>query len=212
MKKHANRPANAYIVMSILFLICAVAMAGGARPPNVSAEPNGKTNGKPQHKWGLVKRSSFPDSEEPINIVKVKAKGKEIKLDEKFEHDDPDWLRDFTLTVENTSDKAITHIEFAVFFSPRANGATGGTSYTFDLRYGLSPQSEYYAESRRRRPERVIKQEEKYDLSLSTEEYEHIRKALDYYGYPPDIREVEIWLSDVGFDDGTYQTGGRIFG
>lgn len=210
MKKHASRPPNAYIVMSIMLLICAVVLAGVTRTSEGGARPYAGVRGAPQGKWKVVKKSSFAD--EPIKIVKVKAKGKDIKLDEKFDDDDLDWLRDFTLTIENTSGKAITHINFALFFPPRANGSTGKGSYTFDLRYGLSPQSEHYAESRKRRPERVIKQNEKYDLSLSTEEYEHIRKALLYYGYPPDIREVEIWLDEVGFDDGTYQVGGQILG
>ena len=139
MKNAASRPANAYLVVSILILICAVAMAGGARTSEGGVRPHAGAKGAPQEKWMRVKKSSFAD--EPIKIVKVKAKGKEIKLNEKFDHDDPDWLRDFTLTVENTSDKAITHINFALFFPPRANGATGGTSYTFELRYGLTPQS-----------------------------------------------------------------------
>jgi len=156
-----------------------------------------------------LKKSSFAD--EPIRIVKVKGKGKEIRLDEKFKGDDADWLRDLTITVENVSGKAITHLNFALFFPPRGNGSTGEVSYTFDLMFGVSPQSEHYAESRKRRPERVIKQKEKFDLSLSTEQYEHIRKVLNDLGYPPDIREVEIWISEVGFDDGTYQIGSRIY-
>lgn len=210
MTRPAKLTSNPYLILALTLLFCLSAFAGATRPPKVSAGPNGKTNGKPQDGWKVVKKSSFAD--EPIKIVKVKAKGKDIELDEKFESDDADWLRDFTLTIENTSGKAITHINFSLFFSPRANGATGGSSYTFELRYGLSPQSEHYAESRKRRPERVIKHKEKYDLTLSTAEYEHIRKALTYWGYPPDIREVEIWLDEVGFDDGTYQIGNRIFG
>ena len=212
MSRPAKLTSNPYLILTLTFLFCLLAIAVAARTSRVGAESNNKTKVTPQEKWKVVKKSSFPDSDEPIKIVKVKAKGKEIKLNEKFDGDDADWLRDFTLTIENTSGKAITHLNFALFFPPSANGATGGSSYTFELRYGLSPQSEHYAESRKRRPERVIKQKEKYDLTLSTEEYEHIRKALDYWGYPPDIREVEMWLYEVGFDDGTYQIGGQIFG
>jgi hypothetical protein len=210
MTRPAKLISNPCLILTLTFLFCLLALAGAARPSKVGAEPKGKMNGTPRGGWKVVKKSSFAD--EPIKIVKVKAKGKDLSLGEKFESNDADWLRDFTLTIENTSGKAITHINFALFFPPSANGSTGESSYTFELRYGLSPQSEHYAESRKRRPERVIKQKEKYDLSLSTEEYEHIRKALTYYGYPPDIREVEIWLDEVGFDDGTYQIGSRTFG
>jgi hypothetical protein len=210
MTRPAKLTSNPYLILTLTSLFCLSALAGAARPSRVGAEPKGQMNGKPRGGGKVVKKSSFPD--EPITIVKVKAKGREIKLGEKFDDDAPDWLRDFTLTIENTSGKAITHINFALFFPPTANGATGGSSYTFELRYGLSPQSEHYAESRKRRPGRVIKQKERYDLSLSTEEYEHIRKSLDYWGYPPDLREVEIWLDEVGFDDGTYQRGTQISG
>jgi hypothetical protein len=210
MKNPAKLTSNAYLTITIFSLFCLLAFAGGAWPSKVGAEPKGKMGGTPQGAWKEVKKSSFAN--EPIKILKMKGKGKDLSLNERFKSDDADWLRDFTLTIENTSGKAITHLTFTLFFPPRANGSTGETSYTFELKYGLSPQSEHYAESRNHRPERVIKQKEKYDLSLSTEQYEHIRKALTYYGYPPDIREVEIWLDEVGFDDGTYQIGSQIFG
>ena len=194
---------------SAVYVLFIASIAACLLPAGAAGSNAGRGNA-PQTGWKVVKKSSFGD--EPLKIVKVKGKGKDLSLDEKFKSDDADWLRDFTLTIENTSGKAITHIEFSLFFPVSGNGATGGSSYTFDLMYGVSPQSEHYAESRKRRPERVIKQKERYDLSLSTEEYEHIRKALTYYGYPPDIREMEIWLSEVGFDDGTYWRGGRIDG
>src|SRR5215203_7231365 len=195
--------------MSIVILICAVVLVGGARPSEGGARPRTGVKGASQNEWKVLKKSSFAD--EPIRIVNVKGKGKEIIMDEKFKGDDADWLRDLTITVENVSGKAITHLNFALFFPPRGNGSTGEVSYTFDLMFGVSPQSEHYAESRKRRPDRVIKQKEKFDLSLSTEQYEHIRKVLNDLGYPPDIREVEIWISEVGFDDGTYQIGSRIY-
>lgn len=213
MTRPAKLTSNPPLILILTVLFCLLAFAVAARPFKVGAEPKGKMNGTPQDAWKVVKRSPSPDADEPIKIVKVRGKGKDLSLNEKFKSDDPDWLRDFTLTIENTSGKGITHINFALFFPPRANGSTTGKgSYTFELRYGLSPQSEHYAESRKHHPERVIKQKEKYDLSLTTEEYEHIRKVLTDLGYPPDIREVEIWISEVGFDDGTYQIGGQIFG
>jgi hypothetical protein len=198
------------ISRSILNALAVVVLAACLLPPSGGARQQSETKGARRAGWKLVKKSSFAD--EPIKIVKVKGKGKDLSLNEKFKSDDADWLRDLTFTVENTSGKAITHLSFALFFPPRANGLAGGGSYTFDLRFAVSPQSEHYAESRRRRPERVIRQNEKFDLSLSAEEYEHIRKSLNHFGYPADIREVEIWLDEVGFDDGTYQIGSRIFG
>lgn len=210
MTKPAKLTSNPFLILILTVLFCLLTFAGAARPSEISAEPNVKMSGTSQGQWKVVKKSSFAD--EPIKVVKVKGKGKDLSLNERFKGEDADWLRDFTLTLENTSGKAITHINFSLFFPPRANGSTGKGSYTFELRYGVSPQSEHYAESRKRRPERVIKQNEKFDLSLSPEEYEHIRKALTYYGYPPDIREIEIWLDEVGFDDGTYQIGTQIFG
>lgn len=205
-----SRPNAVPFMIFLTVLFCLLAFAGAARPSKVSAEPKGKMSGTLQGEWKVLKKSSFAD--EPIKIVKVKGKGKDLSLNEKFKSNDADWLRDFTLTIENTSGKTITHLNFALFFPPRSNSSTGETSYTFDLMFGVSPQSEHYADSRKRLPDRVIKQKEKFDLSLSTEQYEHIRKVLADLGYPPDIREMEIWISEVGFDDGTYQIGSRIFG
>jgi hypothetical protein len=150
----------------------------GLRPAGAEggARPNAKTRNAPQDEWKMVKKSSYAD--EPVEIIKVKSKGGDIRLGEKFKGDASEWLRGFTLTVENTSGKTITYLGFALFFPSGGNHSAGETSYTFDLMFGVSPSSEHYA-----------------DL-----------------GYPPDIRAVEIWINEVGFDDGTSWLGGHMSG
>ena len=155
----------------------------------------------------VLKKSSFPG--EPIQIIKVKNKKRDIPVGEKFKDDDAEWLRGLTITVRNDSGRDITHLSFAVLFPANKNQSSSEYSYTFDFMWGLSPFSKHYKESRRLRPERVIKQNQRFDLTLSDEQYSHIQKVLSSLGYPS-VREIEIWIHEVGFDDGTSWRGGRI--
>jgi hypothetical protein len=202
--KHITKKSLVFTSSCVLFLIL---LAGGAWPSRGGARSGGWTGGEPQDGWKVVKKSSR--AYEPIRIVKVRSKAGDIEPGKQFRGEAAEWLRDFTITVENNSGKTITYLGFALFFPVTGNRSTGELSYTFDLMFGVSPSSEHYGESRRKRPDRIIKQRERFDLALSEEQYNHIRKALTALGYPPDIREMEIWLDEVGFDDGTSWRGGQ---
>ncbi len=202
--KPTRKKSLIFISACVLFL---ARVGGGARPSEGGARLAGGMKGKPQSGWKVVKKSSRAN--EPIKIIKVKSKAGDIEPGKQFKGDAAEWLRDFTITVENTSGKTITYLGFALFFPVTGNHSTGELPYTFDLMFGVSPSSEHYSESRRRRPYRIIRQKERFDLALSDEQYNHIRKALTALGYPPDIREMEIWLDEVGFDDGTSWPGGQ---
>lgn len=209
VERHSNRTSNAYPTTGTTILVCLLALAGAAWPSAGGAELNNGMRSAPQGEWRMVKKSSRPS--EPIKIVGVKSKAGDIEPGRRFKGDGVEWLRDFTLTVENTSGKTITYLGFALLFPADINRSTGERSYTFDLMYGISPSSEHYGESRRKRPDRIIRQKERFDLALSDEQYQHIRKVLPALGYPNDIREIEIWLDEVGFDDGTSWRGGQTF-
>ena len=177
----------------------------GERSASVKRAHDSRPSSARQGKEKVIKQRPYRD--EPIKIVKVKNKKGELPLGKKFQSDDAEWLRGFTITVRNDSGKDITHIEFSLFFPHDANGATGPSSFTHLLMYGVSPSSEYYEESRRRRPDRVIKKGEEYDLTLRNEDLDIINKALAWLEYPPDIRVVEFWINEVGFDDGSIWNG-----
>ena len=113
------------------------------------------------------------------------------------------WLRGLTITVENTSGKTITHLNATLAFPPDVNHATAELAYGYDFMFVVSPQDPHYAESRGRRPDRVLRHGERLDLTLSDEHYEHLLNVLRNLGYPPDLREASVRIYEVGFDDGT---------
>jgi hypothetical protein len=186
----------------VVCLVLAVAAAGSVSSASKARSENGLRQADI-----LVKRSSYRD--EPVQVVGVKNKKGEIDIGKGFKDDPLELLREFTITVSNTSGEEINHLEFRLLF-PRPGGGEE-LPYTFLMMYGVSPMSEHYAEARRRHPDRKIKQGEEFDLTLSGENYEHILKALDYLGYPAENRTVEFWLNEVGFEDGTTWSGGSVF-
>lgn len=206
MKKRMRPHSRNYSSMCAVSLLFSLTLAGVSLLPNTHGVRPGNARQKEEK---VIKKSSFRD--EPIRIVKVKNKKGEFPLGKKFQSDDGEWLRGFTITVRNNSGKDITHLDLSLFFPHDANGATGDSSYTYDFTYGVSPSDEHYEESRKRQPDRVIKRGEEYDLTLSDERLNYINKVLAGLEYPPNIREVEFWINEVGFDDGSMWRGGSYF-
>jgi uncharacterized short protein YbdD (DUF466 family) len=190
----------------VAVLVLAVALAG-----NIGGGAS-KARGQSALRQGdvMVKKSSYPD--EPVQIVKVKNKKGKIDLGKSFKDDPSELLREFTITINNTSGKDITHVEFMLYFPrPEGDGAPPESSYTFHMMYGVSPMSQYYAQSRKLHPDKKIKKGEEFDFTLSGENYDHVIKVLDSLGYPAENRVVEFWLNEVGFEDGTTWAGSVIF-
>jgi len=204
MKERIRPTSRGYfgVCAASLFLL-SLTLGGALRPSNAH---DMRPGGARQKEAKVIKKSSYRN--EPIKIVKVKNKKGELPLGKKFQTEDAEWMRGFTITVRNDSGKDITHLELSLFFPHDANGATGPSSYTYLLMYGVSPSSEHYEESRKRRPDRVIKKGEEYDLTVPDDAFGHIKKVLAWLEYPADLREVEFWINEVGFDDGSIWNGG----
>jgi hypothetical protein len=200
----SRTPTTIYVGVAGLVLVLAVAgnVSGGASKAH---NQNGPRQGDV-----LVKKSSYPD--EPVQIVRVKNKKGKIDLSKSFKDDPAELLREFTITINNTSGKNITHLEVVLHFPrPEGDGVPPESGYVFRLMYGVSPMSEYYAESRKLHPEKKIRKGESFDITLSGENYDHILKVLDSLGFTAENRTVEFWLSEVGFEDGTTWKDGSTF-
>lgn len=151
----------------------------------------------------VIKRASRPN--EPLKIDAIKSMKRKITLDEKFKDDPTEWLRGLTITFKNDSEKDVSHVSVALLFSSE----TGLPLYTFYLTFGPSPFSpKDYA---KRNPNKVIKQKQTFDLVLSDEKFDHIKAVLTSLGYPNGTKEVELWIDEVGFDDGAAWRGGQMF-
>ncbi len=207
MKKHVSLNPRGNLVAVIVVLIFVGALGMTMPPSDARGSFGNKTGGGRQGGEKVLTKSSYHD--EPVQILKVKNKKRDLPVGGKFKDDDDEWLRGLTISVRNDSGKDITHLSFAILFPANKNQASSEFSYTFDFMWGLSPLSKHYKESRRLRPERVIKRNDKFDLTLSDEQYDHIQKALSSLGYPS-AREIEIWIDEVGFDDATSWRGGQI--
>jgi hypothetical protein len=207
MKKRMRTYSHSYFGLCVVGLFFGLTLGGVLRPSNAHAPSDTRSGNARQEEEKVIRKSSYAD--EPIKIVKLKNKKGGLPLGKKFLADDAEWLRGLTITIRNDSGKNITHVEFSLFFPHDANGATGPSSYTYLLMYGVSPFSEHYQESRKRQPDRVIKKGEEYDLAVPDEELDYINKVLAGLEYPPNLREVEFWINQVGFDDGSAWEGGH---
>jgi hypothetical protein len=171
---------------------------------------NSATNKAGQETAKQVNKLSYRD--EPIDIIEVKNRKGKIPLNEKFKDDSAHWLRGLTFTINNSSGKNITYLNLVLSFPQNAELDPAQTpTYIFDLMFGVSPQAASYNDFRRRHPDKVLKQRERLALSLTDEQFEHIMKVLSSLGYPLNVEKLEIWISEVGFDDGTLWKGGKIF-
>lgn len=209
MKRRMLSYSRNYLTLCAVGLFIGVTLGGVLRPSNAHAPSDTRPGNARQEGEKVIKKSSFRN--EPVKIIKVKNKKGELTLGRKFQADDAEWLHGFTITVRNDSGKTITHMEFTLFFPREVDNATGQGSYASYLMYGVSPSDEHYEESRKRRPDRVVKKGEEYDLTLSDEQLNHINKALTLLEYPPNIRKMDFWINQVGFDDGSAWKGGRYF-
>ena len=75
---------------------------------------------------------------EPIKILKLKTKDKEVELGKKFLEED-DWLKGLTVTVQNISDKAIARIEIELAFPRPGGGTKEKPTLVAAMIYGLDP-------------------------------------------------------------------------
>ncbi len=145
-------------------------------------------------------------SNEPIEITTVKAKGKTIALGESHSCDD-DWFRGLTVAVKNTSKRTVVFIDLAITF-PATEGSTGEHAASDHLLYGNYPAAP--GETATNHPDQpALLPGDNATLVLA--DYEGTREFLNKVGKPRTIREIEISILDVIFDDGTKYSGGQMW-
>src|SRR5918911_580929 len=139
---------------------------------------------------------------EPVEIVKLKTKGKAIELGQTFLEDD-DWLKGLMATVKNISDKPVSRIELDLSF-PRLEGPSEETpTFSEKMIYGRDPSDASEAE-----PQKQVLPGESVDVKLLEANLPFIKSALEELGYPEKITRVRIMVESVTFSDGTMWAGG----
>jgi hypothetical protein len=145
-------------------------------------------------------------SNEPIAITKVKVKGKPITLGETHSGDD-DWFRGLSVDIKNISKKTIVFVDLAITFPP-TEGSKGEHAASDHLLYGNYPPLP--GESFTLHPDQpsLLPGDE---ATLLLTDYEGTREFLNKVGKPQSIKEIEISILDVIFEDGTKFSGGQIW-
>ncbi len=143
---------------------------------------------------------------EPVKVVAAKTKKKgNVEIDKTFGEDD-DWLDGFEVTVLNNYDQPVTSVTIDLLF-PRAPGdnrpRVGQT-----LHFGPSAVAPEYIQ---RDPNKVIRVGETADLRLSPRNYRSLKDGLEQQGYANSIKQVEVVITEVGFEDGSVLISGKFY-
>lgn len=205
MKSLTSLPARR-IIAGVAGLLSAVSLMTGVK----GAGPGAPVQGVSTDEEITLKKVSYRN--EPVRVVRVRNRRGEIEPGKTFRDDPTQVLRDFAVTVSNSSGKDITHLSFSLFFPrPEDDEAPQEPPYTFEMAFGVSPLSEHYAQYKKLHPSKLIKRSEVFELALTDEQWGHIMEVLNSLKYPPGIKRVELWLNEVGFDDGTAWKSGSTF-
>lgn len=151
-----------------------------------------------QQKDRIIKHTVWKG--EPVEIKKIKVKNKVIKLKETFVEND-DWLKEFAIEIENTSDQTILSLELQLSFSKDENGMPKAPA-TEILRYGVISPNVKSSEPPLQPGERIV---------LTLDNYDSLRALLDYAGHSKSIGEVTVRMGRVIFADGTMWYKGSLF-
>lgn len=149
-----------------------------------------------QNQERVIKKLS--NVNEPVKIRIVKTKKGTTAIGRKFSDDD-DWVKGLTLNLLNTSGKPITHVKVEVAFLRPANDVTSDEPpFAIFLTYASAPG-------------KALEPGETVEVSLSDEEYPRIQRTLSKLNYPASIKEIQLYITEVNFDDGTAWHTGRMF-
>jgi hypothetical protein len=142
---------------------------------------------------------------EPLKILSIKVKDKEIKPNEKFVDEDDDWFRDLAVEVENVSDKTIVYIDIHLAFpdTPEITNHPAGA----DIWYG---SHQWFRTGKKvvNRALPPIKPGEKATVKLT--DYQGVRRLLNAVGYGKSLKEFRIDISSALFDNDILWESGQI--
>lgn len=132
---------------------------------------------------------------QPAEVVEIRNKKLKLVKASKIEDGD-DWLEGLSVSVKNTSAKAITYVEVGLEF-PKADdlSATDDRILAFNLYYGTREKPDGSGQ----RPS--IKPGEVTQLTLSDERYELLQGALSSLNYSKSIKKIKLAVRVVIFED-----------
>jgi hypothetical protein len=146
-----------------------------------------------QQKERVLKKIERRD--EPLKILKLKVKGKQVDFNQSFVTDD-DWFRELTVNVENASDKTIVFFDLRLTFPPTGTAQRAASDH---LIYGHYPPRP--GETGMPHPDQPSLQPGDTAMVVLTD-YEGTRDFLNKTGHAQSIKEIQIVIDEVIFADG----------
>src|SRR5215216_6343699 len=163
-----------------------------------------------QNKKTIIRRLTL--SKEPVDIS-YKLRGQPVNASEavraeegiraqEFEGD-PDWVKDLTLRLRNTSGKTITYIQLNLHFPEVTRNGRTALQQIF---LGVDPDGKFSRAELRLAPNETI------EIPL-TERYDNIRTLVETAGKVPLGNVTKVWVEFHAalFDDGTLFEAGTSF-
>jgi hypothetical protein len=148
------------------------------------------------------------DFNPPVAITLIQSQIGAIEPDKKLSAS-KDWFKGLKVTVRNKSEKPITHISLKLHF-PRPQGQENELDFVETLNYGESPIP--YKDGRIPiNTVKAIMPGESIQLSLSDEIYDTLRMILEESKYPSIIKKIRVYVSILGFSDGTLWMGDKTY-
>lgn len=184
--------------LMIVVIIPALVLSMGALPAVSGTSTQKQERGIKQKSW----------RKEPVKISKLKIKERFVELGQSLDEDD-DWLRGLVISVTNTSGKTITFLEMRLDFPNSGINSRENPTASHDIAYGYKPSLSADA-VQQHSDAKPIKPDETINISLSDADYEAIQVLLKQSGYPASVKQVEIVLGDIGFEDGTLWRAGSM--
>ncbi len=141
---------------------------------------------------------------EPIRIRQVKTNGTIVELGKKFSQD-PDWLKEFTVSVQNVSNKAIARIEINLSFLRDETSPSNASTYVVSLISGVEPSDLPAGEV-----PKLVSPGENVDVPLLEGNVPIIIQDLASLGYPEAITRARLTVESVTFSDGSTWAGDEM--
>lgn len=186
--------------LATVIILIALALWG------VSSMPSGAATQTGQRKR-VIEETPYPDA--PVQIIGVTNRRHPIKFKESF-LDDDDWIEGLEIEFINKSEKTVTHVGINLVFE-RAADQAGDPRAVWPLIYGLNPFSLKPEEPILTNKIRPIRPGEKAYVSLSDLAYLELKSFLRDTRYFDGIEKMKIFVTTIGFIDGTAWGAASIF-
>lgn len=141
---------------------------------------------------------------EPIKVLKLKTKNKEVEPGKKFSEAD-DWLVGFTVTVQNISNKPIARIELWLAFPPPKGSSPEKPRVADGMIWGQEPVTASPSEELK-----LILPGESVEIRLLESNLRWMKEDVETLGYGKTIKHAQISVDSVTFVDGSEWRGDEI--